>query len=82
MARSLAEQILSRLCDYLTSMGVELTREVTTQALALIKEGLASEKEDPLHFVMTRVHDRFTIQNPELPPTVPPITRGSMSFER
>lgn len=81
MARSLAEQMLARICDYLTAMGVELTREVTTQALVLVKEGLASHKEDPLHFVMTRVHNHFTIRNPELPPTVPPITRGSMSFE-
>ncbi|MDR4494790.1 MAG: hypothetical protein AB7P17_15755 [Nitrospirales bacterium] len=81
MARSLAEQMLSRICDYLTAMGVELTREVTTQALALVEQGLASKNEDPLRFVMTRVHDHFSIQNPELPPTVPPITRGSMSFE-
>ena len=82
MPRSLAEQTLSRICDYLSAMGVELTREVTIHALALVEEGLASKQEDLLHFVMTRVPDHFTIQHPELPPTVPPITRGSMSFEK
>ena len=81
MARSLAEQMLSRICDYLTAMNVELTREVTTKALVLVEEGLASGQEDPMHFVMRRIHDHFTIVNPELPPTVPPITRGSMSFD-
>jgi hypothetical protein len=81
MARSLAEHILSRVCDYLSAMGVELTREVTLHALTLVEAGLASEKEDPLQYVMTRIHDHFAIQNPDLPTTAPPITRGSMSFK-
>jgi hypothetical protein len=81
MPRSLAEHTLSRVCDYLSAMGVELTREVTMHALTLVEAGLASEQEDPLHFVMTRLHDHFAIQHPDLPPTAPPITRGSMSFK-
>jgi len=80
MARSLAEQTLSRVCNYLSAMGVELTREVTMQALKLIEAGLASEQEDPLHFVMARVNEHFAIQNPVLPTTAPPITRSSMRF--
>jgi hypothetical protein len=80
MARSLAEQTLSRVCNYLSAMGVELTREVTMQALKLVEAGLASEHEDPLHFVMARVHEHFAIQNPVLPTTAPPITRSSMGF--
>jgi hypothetical protein len=81
MTRSLAEQILSRVCNYLSAMGVELTRDVTLRALTLVEAGLASEQKDPLQFVMTRMHDHFAIQHPELPTTAPPITRGSMSFK-
>ncbi len=80
MARSLAEQTLSRVCNYLSAMGVELTRDVTMQALKLVETGLAEEQEDPLHFVMTRIHEDFTLQNVSLPTTAPPITRGSMGF--
>ena len=79
-ARTLAEQTLSRVCNYLSDMGVELTREVTIQALKLVEAGLTSEQEDPLHFVMARVHERFAIQKPVLPTTAPPITRSSMGF--
>ena len=78
--RSLAEQTLSRVCSYLSAMGVELTREVTMQALKLVEAGLASEQEDPLHFVMTRVNTHFAIQNPVFPITTPPIVRSSMGF--
>ena len=80
IARSLAEQTLSRVCNYLSAMGVELTREVTMQALKLVEAGLASEQEDPFHFVMARVHEHFAIQKPVLPTTAPPITRRSMGF--
>jgi hypothetical protein len=80
IARTLAEQTLSRVCNYLSDMGVELTREVTIQALKLVEAGLTSEQEDPLHFVMARVHEHFAIQKPVLPTTAPPITRSSMEF--
>ena len=80
IAQTLAEQTLSRVCNYLSDMGVELTREVTIQALKLVEAGLASEQEDPLHFVMARVHEHFAIQKPVLPTTAPPITRSSMEF--
>jgi hypothetical protein len=78
IARSLAEQTLSRVCNYLSAMGVELTREVSMQALKLVEAGLASEEENPLQFVMARVHEHFAIQKPKLPTTAPPITRASM----
>lgn len=81
MPRSLAEHTLSRVCDYLSAMGVEITRDITLQALILVEAGLASEQEDPLQFVMTRIHDHFALQNPSLPTTAPPITRSSMSFQ-
>ncbi len=80
MAQSLAEQTLSRVCNYLSAMGVELTREVTVQALKLVEAGLASAQEDPFHFVMERVNDHFALQNPVLPTTTPPIIRSSMGF--
>jgi hypothetical protein len=80
IAQTLAEQTLSRVCNYLSDMGVELTREVTIQALKLVEAGLTSEQEDPLHFVMARVHEHFAIQKPVLPTTAPPITRSSMGF--
>lgn len=80
MARSLAEQTLARVCNYLSAMGIELTREVTIQALKLVEAGLTSKQEDPFHFVMARVHEHFAIQKPVLPTTTPPITRSSMGF--
>ncbi len=80
MARSLAEQTLSRVCNYLSAMGIELTRDVTTQALKLVEAGLDEEQEDPFDFVMTRIHEAFTLQYVTLPTTAPPITRGSMGF--
>ncbi len=80
MAQSLAEQTLSRVCNYLSAMGVELTRDVTMQALKLIEAGLAEKQDDLFHFVMTRVHEHFTLQSVSLPTTAPPITRGSMGF--
>lgn len=80
MARSLAEQTLSRVCNYLSAMGVELTREMTLQTLKLVEAGLDSEQEDPLHFVMSRLDEHFAIQNPVLPTTAPPIKRSSMGF--
>lgn len=80
MDRSLAELALSRVCDYLSAMGVELTREVSLQALKLIEAGLASEHEKPLHFIMTRLDECFPLQNPDLPSTHPPIIRGSMGY--
>ena len=82
MARSLAEQTLSRVCDYLADMGVELTREVTMHAFKLVEEGLDSDHEDPLHYVMSRVNHHFVIQEPQLPTTAPPITRSSMGFDK
>ncbi len=81
MAQSLAEQTLSRVCNYLSAMGVEVTREVTIQALKLVEAGLAAEQENPFHFVMTRVHEYFVLQKGPLPTTAPPIARGSMGFE-
>ena len=80
MARSLAEQTLSRVCNYLSAMGVELTREVTMQALKLVEAGLASKHEYPIHFAMARLHEHFAIQKPVLPTAAPPITRSSMGF--
>jgi len=81
MDRSLGEQALSRVCDYLSAMGVELTREVSLQALKLIVAGLASEREDSIHFIMTRLDECFPIQNPDLPSPYPPIMRGSMGYD-
>ncbi|MEX0829899.1 MAG: hypothetical protein WD032_06620 [Nitrospirales bacterium] len=78
IARSLAEHTLARVCNYLSAMGVTLTRDVSMQALKLVEAGLASEEEDPIPYVMARVHEHFAIQKPMLPTTAPPITRASM----
>ena len=80
MAQTLAEQTLSRVCNYLSAMGIELTRDVTMQVLKLVEAGLAEEQEDPLHFVITRIPEDFTLQHVALPTTAPPIKRGSMGF--
>ena len=81
MNRSLAEQALSRVCDYLSAMGVELTREVSMHALKLIEAGLASDHDDPLPGIMARVDEVFALQHPDLPPATPHIVRGSMGYD-
>lgn len=81
MDRFPAEQALSRVHDYLSAMGIEITREVTVQILRLVEAGFAPEQEDPLHFIMTRLDECFPLQKPDLPPANPPIVRGSMGYE-
>ncbi|MCA9461759.1 MAG: hypothetical protein KC590_06460 [Nitrospira sp.] len=82
MASTLAEHTLSKICDYLSAMGISLTRDVTLHALALVEEGLASQATDPASFVMKRVREHFGIHDLTLPPAAPPIKRGSMRFEQ
>jgi hypothetical protein len=81
MDRFPAEQALSRVYDYLSAMGIEITREVTLQILRLVESGFASEQEDPLHFIMARLDECFPLQKPDLPSANPPIERGSMGYE-
>lgn len=81
MERFPAEQALSRVCDYLSAMGVELTREVTIQALRLVEAGFTSEQEDPLHFIMARLDECFPLPKPDIPSANPPIILGSMGYE-
>jgi hypothetical protein len=81
MDRFPAEQALSRVHDYLSTMGIEITREVTVQILRLVEAGFASEREEPLHFIMTRLDECFPLPKPELPSAYPPIIRGSMEYE-
>lgn len=81
MDRFPAEQALSRVYDYLSAMGIEITREVTLQILRLVEAGFASEQEDPLHFIMARLAECLPLQEPDLPSANPPIIRGSMGYE-
>lgn len=81
MDRFPAEQALSRVHDYLSAMGIEITREVTVQILQLVEAGFASEQEDPLHFIMTRLDECFPLPKPNLPSAYPPIIRGSMGYK-
>jgi hypothetical protein len=81
MDRFPAEQALSRVHDYLSAMGIEITREVTVQILQLVEAGFASEQEDPIHFIMTRLDECFPLPKPNLPSAYPPIIRGSMGYE-
>lgn len=81
MDRFPAEQALSRVYDYLSAMGIEITRDVTLQILRLVESGFASEQEDPLHFIMTRLEEGFPLQEPDLPSANPPIVRGSMGYK-
>jgi hypothetical protein len=81
MDRFPAEQALSRVHDYLSAMGIEITREVTVQILQLVEAGFASEQEDPLHFIITRLDECFPLPKPNLPSAYPPIIRGSMGYE-
>ena len=80
MAQTLAEHALSRVCDYLSASGVELTRDITRQALQLVESGLCSGEENLLAFVMARVPEQFGLKNVELPVAAPEILRGSIGY--
>ncbi len=82
MDRLLAEQALSRAYDYLSAMGMDITREVTLRVLRLVEAGLAQEQEDPLGFIMAKVREHFSLPQSDLPPVAPGVIRGSMGYER
>jgi hypothetical protein len=82
MTQTLAEHALCRVCDYLSARGIELSREVTIQAMQLVQAGLASEHDDPLKTIMENVREKFGPLNAELPPVAPGVIRGSMGYEK
>ena len=81
MDRLLAEEALSRVYDYLSAMGIEISREVTLQVLRLVEAGLALEQEDPLRHIMSKVRENFGLPQSDLPPVAPGVIRGSMGYE-
>lgn len=88
MARSLAEEAVSRVMQYLSSAGVTPTTDVMRDTLQLVSEVLDAAgplgTPEPAAFmaeVMNRVEERFALPEPLLPPATPPLTRGSIHYD-
>lgn len=88
MARSLAEEAVSRVMQYLASAGVTPTTDVMRDTLQLVSEVLDAAgplgTPDPATFmaeVMNRVAERFELPEPLLPPAAPPLARGSIHYD-
>lgn len=87
MARSLAEEAVSRVMQYLAGLGVEPTRDVMSEALALVGEVLDTmpsvgtpDAAAVFGEIMDRLPQRLNLPEPLLPPAVPPLARGSIRY--
>lgn len=88
MARTLAEEALTRVMQYLTSAGVTPTADVMRDALQLVSEVLDAagpvgtpDSQTLIAQVMDRLPERFSLPDPLLPPASPTLTRGSIHYE-
>lgn len=80
MAQTLAEHALSRICVYVSAMGVELTSDIVLKAVQLVEAGLKSGDKDLLTFVMARVPEHFALKHVDLPLATPEMCRGSIGY--
>jgi len=89
MARSLAEEAVTRVMQYLIGAGLTPTTDLMRDALQLVSDVL--EDAGPLGLpdsaefmaeVMNRLPERFSLPEPLLPPATPPLMRGSIHYGR
>lgn len=87
MARTLAEEAVSRVMQYLVSAGISPTPDVMREALQLVSEVLAdaSPVGSPdttalLAQVMDKLPEHFSLPDPLLPPVSPSLERGSIRY--
>ncbi len=87
MTRSLAEEALARVMQYLVGAGLSPTTDLMREALQLVSEVLEAAgpvgSPDPATFmteVMDRLDQRFPLPDPLLPPATPPLERGSIHY--
>lgn len=87
MMRTLAEEALSRVMQYLVSAGISPTSDVMREALQLVSEvlGETSPVAEPdattlIARIMDQVPERFSLPDPLLPPASPPLERGSIHY--
>lgn len=85
--RTLAEEAVSRVMQYLTAAGVQPTADVMRDAVMLVGEvlGRAGMVGQPdataiLAQIMEQVPQRFPLPEPLLPPASPPLRRGSIAY--
>ncbi|MDX5363252.1 MAG: hypothetical protein LPJ91_03755 [Pseudazoarcus pumilus] len=85
--RTLAEEALSRVMQYLVSAGISPTPDVMREALQLVSEVLdeaspVAEPDAPMLFarIMDLLPERFSLPDPLLPPASPPLERGSIHY--
>ena len=82
MSTTLCEQLLSRVLAYMEGVGVIITPDIASQALALVEQALRRPDMDPFALVMQRLPETFHLPHLSLPPLAPPINRGSIGYNR
>lgn len=82
MNSALSEVALSRAHAYLGLCGVPLSREVTLEVLALVRELLEQEEDGArvLACLQESLRTRFPLPDQAVPPVCPPLHRGSIDY--
>lgn len=87
MARTLAEEAVSRVMQYLVSAGISPTPDVMREALQLVSEVLAEaspvvapDSTALIAQIMDRLPERFSLPDPLLPPVSPTLERSSIRY--
>ena len=78
----LVEAALLRAFAYLHSSGVVINKAVALTVLRLIEELLQADPPDLLTVLMQKLPERITLPQPQLPPSFPPIHRGSIGYDQ
>lgn len=81
MSRVACQKSLDRVIAYLQCSGVEITADVSHQALILVDHALIEGGEQGvLEQAMALVPRYFEIPAPAVPELCPPIARGSIGY--
>lgn len=72
------EESLRRVLAYLRGAGLEVDPPLAMAALRLIEQVLSEHPNALLETVMARLPEHFTLPQPALPPSAPPVHHGSL----
>ena len=80
MNRPISELVILRVHSYLEAIGIEMTPELSLQALKLVEEALVQQNLEPMAFAMNELPRRFPLPPIPLPPAFPQLERGSIGY--
>lgn len=73
-------KVLARVLAYLRALGLDENREVSRDAVQLVQEAFDQHTNDPYAHVMDYLPKRFRLPDIPLPPSMPPVNRGSIGY--